>query len=64
MFRAALRRVSADPTSPTDDDWAALLGADGDELDELRAVADSARRSVTDPDALTCSWSTAMSIPR
>ncbi|MBD0023019.1 FO synthase [Gordonia pseudamarae] len=51
--RAALRRVSADPTSPTDDDWAALLGADGDELDELCAVADSARRSVTDPDALT-----------
>ena len=51
--RAALRRVAADPASPTDDEWVALLGADGPELDELCAIADAARRAVTDPGALT-----------
>ena len=51
--RAALRRVAADPSSPTDDEWVALLGADGDELDELCAIADAARRAATDPAALT-----------
>lgn len=51
--RAALRRVAADPASPTDDEWVALLGADGAELGELCAIADSARQAVTDPGALT-----------
>ncbi|MFW0786655.1 FO synthase [Gordonia sp. CPCC 206044] len=51
--RAALRHVADDPASLTDDEWVALLGASGSQLDELCATADSARRSVTDPDALT-----------
>lgn len=51
--RAALRRAATDPASLTDGEWVALLGADGTELDELCAIADSARQTVTDPDALT-----------
>ncbi|GAC66440.1 hypothetical protein [Gordonia soli] len=52
--RAALRRVAVDPSALTDDEWVALLGADGDELEELAALADAARRrSVSDPEALT-----------
>ena len=48
-----LAAVRADPASVTDAEWVALLGADGDELLELCAVADAARREVTDPDVMT-----------
>ncbi|MGV9713553.1 FO synthase [Gordonia sp. NPDC003424] len=51
--RAAVRHVSDDPSALTDDEWVALLGASGDELDELTALADAVRREVTDPSALT-----------
>ncbi|WP_020170711.1 FO synthase [Gordonia polyisoprenivorans] len=54
---AALERLSAAPVGTpadlSDDEWIALLGADGDLLDELCAHADAARRAVTDPEALT-----------
>ncbi|GAA2747898.1 bifunctional FO biosynthesis protein CofGH [Terrabacter aerolatus] len=39
-------RAAADPTGLTDADYAALLGARGDELDRLAALADDLRRSV------------------
>lgn len=51
--RAALRQVADDPASLTDDAWVALLGASGPELDELCALADVARRQVTDPQTVT-----------
>ncbi|GAB91090.1 hypothetical protein [Gordonia rhizosphera] len=51
--RVALRHVADDPSSLSDDEWVALLGAAGAELDELCELADGARRQVTDPDALT-----------
>lgn len=51
--REALRRVSDDPAALTDDEWVALLGASGPELDALCALADTARRKVVDADALT-----------
>ncbi|WP_207842932.1 FO synthase [Williamsia soli] len=41
-----LRSLLADPSSLDDGQWATLLGAQGAELDELCAVADSARRDV------------------
>ncbi|MFT4088381.1 MAG: FO synthase [Gordonia sp. (in: high G+C Gram-positive bacteria)] len=50
---SALARVRTDPASVTDDDWVALLGAAGDELDELSALADAARAEVTGPDTFT-----------
>ncbi|MYR04950.1 FO synthase [Gordonia sp. SID5947] len=51
--REALRHVADDPASMTDDEWVALLGASGPELEALCALADSARREVTDPDTVT-----------
>ncbi|MFW0792563.1 FO synthase [Gordonia sp. CPCC 205515] len=51
--RAALQHVADDPSSLTDPEWVALLGASGPELDELCALADAARARVTDPAALT-----------
>ncbi|AZG48740.1 FO synthase [Gordonia insulae] len=51
--REALRHVADDPASLTDDEWVALLGATGSELDALCALADSARRRVTDGESLT-----------
>ncbi|MEE4024837.1 FO synthase [Gordonia sp. PKS22-38] len=51
--REALRHVADDPASLTDDEWVALLGASGTELDELCALADAARRAVTPTDTLT-----------
>ncbi|PYE19465.1 FO synthase subunit 2 [Williamsia limnetica] len=41
-----LRSLVADPSSIDDRQWAVLLGAQGAELDELCALADSARRDV------------------
>lgn len=49
----ALARVRGDAASVTDRDWVALLGARGDELDELCALADAARATATVPDVLT-----------
>ena len=51
--REALRHVSDDPATLTDDEWVTLLGASGPELDTLCALADTARRKVVDADALT-----------
>lgn len=51
--RSALAVLRADPTSVTDAEWVALLGADGDELAELCALADAARTEVTDADVMT-----------
>ncbi|MDL9944012.1 FO synthase [Gordonia sp. ABSL11-1] len=51
--REALRHVSDDPATLTDDEWVTLLGASGLELDTLCALADTARRKVVDADALT-----------
>ncbi|WAC56140.1 FO synthase [Gordonia sp. SL306] len=51
--REALRHVADDPASLTDDEWVALLGASGPELEALCALADAARREVTDPDTVT-----------
>ncbi len=45
--RAAVRHVADDPSSLGDDEWLALLGASGAELDELCALADDARRTIT-----------------
>ena len=43
--RSALAAVRAGAASVTDAEWVALLGADGDDLLELCALADAARRS-------------------
>ncbi len=51
--RSALAAVRADPASVTDAEWVALLGADDDDLLALCALADAARREVTDPDVMT-----------
>ncbi|UEA58400.1 FO synthase [Gordonia otitidis] len=51
--RSALAALRTDRTSLTDADWAALLGADGDELTELCTLADVARREATEPDVMT-----------
>ncbi|MBD0859723.1 FO synthase [Gordonia sp. zg691] len=55
---AALRRVRDDPTALgpdvlDDQGWVALLGASGQELEELCALADAVRGRVTDPGSLT-----------
>ncbi|MGW5523393.1 FO synthase [Gordonia sp. NPDC003950] len=50
---AALAAVTADPVDVSDEHWVALLGADGTALEHLCALADTARRRVTDPDSLT-----------
>lgn len=53
---AALARVRDEPMAADaldDDAWVALLGADGDELDELCEIADSVRARLTDPQSLT-----------
>ncbi|SIS03050.1 FO synthase [Williamsia sterculiae] len=42
--RSALVAVRDDATQVGDDQWAALLGADGPELEELAVVADAVRR--------------------
>lgn len=41
--RQALRRAEADPAGLTDDEAVALLGAEGEALDELAALADALR---------------------
>ncbi|SEG66923.1 FO synthase subunit 1 /FO synthase subunit 2 [Nonomuraea solani] len=41
--RLALKRAAADPAGLTDDEAVALLGADGEALDELAAIADALR---------------------
>lgn len=51
--RSALRHVADDPSAVADDDWVALLGATGDELDELCSLADAARCTAVDPSSLT-----------
>jgi len=47
---AALRQAERDPAALTDDQAIALLGADGDELDALAALADGLRREVNGDD--------------
>ncbi|MCF6474985.1 7,8-didemethyl-8-hydroxy-5-deazariboflavin synthase [Nonomuraea sp. MG754425] len=42
--RAALRRAGSDPAGLTDEEAVALLGAEGEALDELAAIADELRR--------------------
>ncbi|WP_188191227.1 bifunctional FO biosynthesis protein CofGH [Nonomuraea sp. SYSU D8015] len=42
--RQALRRAASDPAGLTDDEAVALLGADGEALDELAAIADELRK--------------------
>jgi len=43
---AALRQAERDPAALTDDQAIALLGADGDDLEALAAIADGLRREV------------------
>ncbi|MFT4125777.1 MAG: FO synthase [Gordonia sp. (in: high G+C Gram-positive bacteria)] len=50
---AALARAAADPAALTDADAVTLLGADGDHLDRLCALADAARRERIGADTLT-----------
>ncbi len=47
---AALRRAERDPAALTDDQAIALLGADGDDLDALAAIADGLRRTMNGDD--------------
>ena len=47
---AALRQAERDPAALTDDQAIALLGADGDDLDALAAIADGLRREVNGDD--------------
>jgi FO synthase len=47
---AALRQAERDPAALTDDQAIALLGADGDDLDALAAMADGLRREVNGDD--------------
>jgi len=47
---AALRQAERDPAALTDDQAIALLGADGDELEALTALADGLRREVNGDD--------------
>ncbi|NBE98975.1 7,8-didemethyl-8-hydroxy-5-deazariboflavin synthase [Nonomuraea sp. KC401] len=48
--RAALRRAEADPAGLTDAEAVALLGAEGEALDELAAIADGLRREAAGDD--------------
>ncbi|MEV4549473.1 bifunctional FO biosynthesis protein CofGH [Nonomuraea wenchangensis] len=48
--RQALRRAVADPAGLTDDEAVALLGADGEALEELAAIADDLRRQAAGDD--------------
>ncbi|MEO3886283.1 bifunctional FO biosynthesis protein CofGH [Nonomuraea sp. B5E05] len=48
--RAALRRAEADPSGLTDAEAVALLGAEGEALDELAAIADGLRRETVGDD--------------
>ncbi|MGA5756954.1 bifunctional FO biosynthesis protein CofGH [Nonomuraea bangladeshensis] len=48
--RQALRRAAADPAGLTDDEAVALLGADGEALEELAAIADDLRRQAAGDD--------------
>ncbi|MFF0774546.1 bifunctional FO biosynthesis protein CofGH [Nonomuraea wenchangensis] len=48
--RQALRRAAADPAGLTDDEAVALLGADGEALEELTAIADDLRRQAAGDD--------------
>ena len=47
---AALRQAERDPAALTDDQAIALLGADGDDLEALAAIADGLRREVNGDD--------------
>jgi FO synthase len=47
---AALRQAGRDPAALTDDQAIALLGADGDDLDALAAIADGLRHEVKGDD--------------
>ncbi|RVX47437.1 FO synthase subunit 1 /FO synthase subunit 2 [Nonomuraea polychroma] len=46
----ALRRAEADPAGLTDDEAVALLGAEGEALDELAAIADALRKQTVGDD--------------
>ncbi|MEV0379910.1 bifunctional FO biosynthesis protein CofGH [Nonomuraea sp. NPDC050643] len=48
--RQALKRAGADPAGLTDDEAVALLGAEGEALDELAAIADDLRRQAVGDD--------------
>ncbi len=48
--RQALRRAAADPAGLTDDEAVALLGAEGEALEELAAIADDLRRQAAGDD--------------
>ncbi|TMR88220.1 bifunctional FO biosynthesis protein CofGH [Nonomuraea basaltis] len=48
--RQALRRAEADPAGLTDDEAVALLGAEGEALDELAAIADALRKETVGDD--------------
>ena len=48
--RQALRRAAADPAGLTDEEAVALLGADGEALEELAAIADDLRRQAAGDD--------------
>ncbi|MET8861566.1 bifunctional FO biosynthesis protein CofGH [Nonomuraea sp. NPDC004580] len=48
--RQALRRAESDPAGLTDAEAVALLGADGEALDELAAIADGLRREAVGDD--------------
>ncbi|MFG1698353.1 bifunctional FO biosynthesis protein CofGH [Nonomuraea sp. NPDC049309] len=48
--RQALRRAESDPTGLTDAEAVALLGAEGEALDELAAIADALRREAVGDD--------------
>ncbi|KAB8197619.1 7,8-didemethyl-8-hydroxy-5-deazariboflavin synthase [Nonomuraea phyllanthi] len=48
--RAALRRAAADPAGLSDAEAVALLQADGEELDELAAIADALRKEAAGDD--------------
>jgi FO synthase len=47
---AALRHAEADPAGLSDAEYLALLGADGDDLEALAALADAVRRQVNGDD--------------
>lgn len=49
-MRQALRRAASDPASLTDAEAVALLGAQGEALDELARIADDLRRQVNGDD--------------
>jgi FO synthase len=48
--RQALRRAGSDPAGLTDDEAVALLGAEGEALDELTAIADALRAEAVGDD--------------